>query len=217
MTSGATRAQFEARELLGCAALAVVLALAMHWPLPMHLGPRHRPGPRRPARAGLAGRVGRARAEDQPLELFQANMFWPMHDSLAFSDALVGYAPAGLIGEGVARRGRALRPAVPVRLRAVLRRRVPAGARARRRPAGRVVAGAAFAYAPWRLEQEGHLHIVSSGGDPARAVPADARLPARQRRRRSSPAGSSRRGSSRSASRSACRSPTCSRAGAEPP
>ena len=30
--------------------------------------------------------------------------------------------------------------------------------------AGAAVAGAAFAYAPWRLEQEGHLHIISSGG-----------------------------------------------------
>jgi len=27
-------------------------------------------------------------------------MFWPLPDSLAFSDPLVGYAPAGLVGSG---------------------------------------------------------------------------------------------------------------------
>src|ERR671926_412695 len=31
---------------------------------------------------------------------------------------------------------------------------------------GGFVAGAAFAYAPWRLEQDGHLHVLSSGGIP---------------------------------------------------
>ena len=36
----------------------------------------------------------------QPLDFFQSNQFWPLRDTLAFSDALVGYAPAGLIGSG---------------------------------------------------------------------------------------------------------------------
>ena len=36
----------------------------------------------------------------QPLHFFQSNQFWPLHDTLAFSDALVGYAPAGLFGSG---------------------------------------------------------------------------------------------------------------------
>src|SRR5438046_1471095 len=30
----------------------------------------------------------------------------------------------------------------------------------------RSTSGAAFAYAPWRLEQDGHLHVLSSGGIP---------------------------------------------------
>ena len=38
--------------------------------------------------------------QHQPLEFFQSNQFWPLDDTLAFSDALLGYAPAGLIGEG---------------------------------------------------------------------------------------------------------------------
>jgi len=36
----------------------------------------------------------------------------------------------------------------------------------RLRPAAAAIAGAAFAYAPWRLEQDGHLHVLSSGGIP---------------------------------------------------
>ena len=35
----------------------------------------------------------------QPLHLFQANMSWPLTDSLAFSDAPIGYAPAGLAAQ----------------------------------------------------------------------------------------------------------------------
>ena len=49
----------------------------------------------------MAGRPGTAtRSLHQPLHFFQANQFWPLHDTLAFSDALIGYAPAGLIGSG---------------------------------------------------------------------------------------------------------------------
>ena len=33
-------------------------------------------------------------------------------------------------------------------------------------PLGAVIAGAAFAYAPYRLEQDGHLQVISSGGIP---------------------------------------------------
>ena len=57
--------------------------------------------------------------------------------TLAFSDALIGYAPAGLIGSGPARRRGPLRPALPVRLRARVLRRVPARPRARPRAAWR--------------------------------------------------------------------------------
>ena len=36
----------------------------------------------------------------QPLHFFDANRFWPLKDSLAFGDALIGYAPTGIIGSG---------------------------------------------------------------------------------------------------------------------
>jgi hypothetical protein len=102
----------------------------------------------------------------QPLDYFQANTFWPLRNSLAFSDALVGYAPTGMVGEGV--------QAAIVRynllfLFAYALAFVGAYLLARELGVGRAgaaVAGAAFAYAPWRLEQDGHMHVLSSGGIP---------------------------------------------------
>src|SRR5918997_621588 len=94
------RAQLTARELLGCCILAIGLALAMHWPLPLHLGRDIAQDLGDPlVQAGQIAWDGHALAH-QPLRLFQANTFWPLPDSLAFSDALVGYAPFGLIGSG---------------------------------------------------------------------------------------------------------------------
>jgi hypothetical protein len=93
-------------------------------------------------------------------------MFWPLPDSPAFSDALVGYAPAGLVGHGVhaaiARYDLLFLFAYALCFAGayLLARKLSAN------KAGAVVAGAAFAYAPWRLEQEGHLHIISSGAIP---------------------------------------------------
>ncbi|MEA2235016.1 MAG: hypothetical protein QOD83_4832, partial [Solirubrobacteraceae bacterium] len=152
------------RELLGCAALGVLLAVALHWPLALHLGDRIAQDLGDPlVQAWQVAWDGHALAH-QPLRLFQANQFWPLPDSLAFSDALVGYAPAGLIGSGV--HAAVARYDVLFLLAYAL---CFAGAwlLARELGAGRVgaaAAGAAFAFAPWRLEQEGHLHVVSSGG-----------------------------------------------------
>jgi hypothetical protein len=164
MPAGATRTQLTARELLGCVALAIVLALAMHWPLPLHLGRDIAKDLGDPlVQAWQVAWDGHALVH-QPLSMFQSNMFWPQHDSLAFSDALVGYAPAGLIG-GSGVHAAVARYDVLFLFAYVLcfigayllARELGAG------KAGAVVAGAAFAYAPWRLEQDGHLHIISSG------------------------------------------------------
>lgn len=102
----------------------------------------------------------------QPLDFFQANAFWPADDSLAFSDALLGFAPFGAIGEGVAA--------------AILRYNllflfsyslcfVATALLARECGvswwAGWVGA-AAFAFAPYRLDQNTHLHVVAAGGIP---------------------------------------------------
>jgi len=147
--------------LLGC-----VLALAMHWPLPLHMGRDIAKDTGDPlVQAWQIAWDGHALAH-QPLSWFQANTFWPLRDSLAFSDALVGYAPAGLIGHGahaaVARYNALFLFAYALCF-------VGAWLLARELGAGRggaAVAGAAFAYCPWRLEQDGHLHVISSGGIP---------------------------------------------------
>jgi hypothetical protein len=145
---------------------ACVLALALHWPLPLHLSrdvPRDIGDPL--VQAWEVAWGGHALTH-QPLDYFQANTFWPLQDSLAFSEALAGYGPAGAIGSGVT--------AAIVRYDLLflfayalcflgawlLARELGAGR------AGAAVAGAAYAYAPWRLEQDGHLHVISSGGIP---------------------------------------------------
>src|SRR3954453_3318702 len=154
------------REVLFAALTAVGLALLMHWPLPLHIGrdvPRDLGDPL--PQAWQVAWDGHALAH-QPLDLFQANVFWPLKNSLAFSDALVGYAPFGLIGSGPhAAVGRydvlfLFAYALSFFGAYLLARELRAGR------AGAFVAGAAFAYAPWRLEQDGHLHVLSSGGIP---------------------------------------------------
>src|SRR3954451_5896399 len=154
------------REVFFAALAAVGLALLMHWPLPLHIGrdvPRDLGDPL--PQAWQVAWDGHALAH-QPLDFFQANVFLPLKNSLAFSDALVGYAPFGLIGSGP--------HAAVVRydllfLFAYALAFFGAYLLARELGLGRVgafVAGAAFAYAPWRLEQDGHLHVLSSGGIP---------------------------------------------------
>jgi len=162
----ATSPRLSRRELLGVALLGVVLALALHWPLPLHMGRDIAQDLGDPlVQAWQIAWDGHALAH-QPTALFQANTFWPMRDSLAVSDALVGYAPAGLIGEGtraaVARYDVLFLFAYALCFAGawLLARELGSGR------AGAAVAGSAFAYAPWRLEQEGHMHVISSGGIP---------------------------------------------------
>ncbi|MCW2713613.1 MAG: hypothetical protein JWN88_660 [Frankiales bacterium] len=103
----------------------------------------------------------------QPLSPFDANTFWPLDDSLAFSDSLLGYAPLGLLfGDGAGTV--VLRYNVVFLLTYAL---AFAGTYALVRQLGAsrtagTVSGIAFAYAPWHLAQEGHLQILSTGGIP---------------------------------------------------
>jgi len=97
-------------------------------------------------------------------DVWDTNTFYPEPDSLAFSDSFLGYAPLAVVGDGPA--------AALVRYNLVYvgiaaLAFVGAYALARQlgaRWSGALVAGAAFAYAPWRLAQAGHLHILSTGG-----------------------------------------------------
>jgi hypothetical protein len=154
------------REVVTAAVGASLLAIVMTWPLLIHLGsvvPRDIGDPL--AEAWQPAWGGHALLH-QPLHFFDANRFWPLTDSLAFGDALIGYAPTGIIGSGP--------HAAMVRYDLLvifayalaffgaylLAREIGLS------PAGAVVAGAAFAFAPYRLEQDGHLQVISSGGIP---------------------------------------------------
>jgi hypothetical protein len=161
-----SRREITARELLLLALGAAVLSVVMNWPLVLHLGediPKDLGDPL--VQAWQVAWGGHALAH-QPLDFFQSNQFWPLEDTLAFSDALLGYAPAGLIGSGseaaVARYDVLFLFAYALAFLGayLLARELGVG------PAGAVLAGAAFAFAPFRLEQDGHLHVISSGGIP---------------------------------------------------
>ncbi len=159
-------ARLSRRELALATLAGCVLAIAVHWPLPLHLGTHVARDIGDPLVQAWQVAWGGHALTSQPLDYFQANTFYPLQNSLAFSDALTGYAPSGLFGEGVT--------AAIVRYNLLFEFAyalafIGAYLLARElglRPAAAVVAGAAFAYAPWRLEQDGHLHVISSGGVP---------------------------------------------------
>jgi hypothetical protein len=144
--------------------LSVLLSIAMTWPSALHPSntlPEDLGDP--PLVAWIMAWSGHAVLND-PGHLWHTNAFFPTTYSLAFSDTLLGYLPASLIGTGW--------------VAAVIRYNVlfifafalaffGAYALVRQLGASRVgaaVAGVAYAYAPWRWSQAGHLHVMSSGG-----------------------------------------------------
>jgi hypothetical protein len=162
----ATPREISRRELLLLVAGACVLSVVMNWPLVLHLGETIPKDLGDPLPQSWQVAWGGYALGHQPLDFFQSNQFWPLRDSLAFSDALIGYAPTGLIGSGptaAATRYDLLflfAYALCFVGAYLLGRELGLG------PAGAAVAGAAYAFAPFRLEQDGHLHVISSGGIP---------------------------------------------------
>jgi hypothetical protein len=154
------------RELLCTFLVGVLLAVITSWPLVLHMPSRIAPDLGDPVRtAWEVAWVGHAMLHS-PLHIFNANDFYPHPLSLAFSDSLLGYGPAGFFGSGTV--------AALVRYnllflfawalcffgayllaRELGLRRLASGA-----------AAVAFAYAPYRVTEAGHLHVISSGGIP---------------------------------------------------
>ena len=159
------RSPLTTREVLLAGAAAVVVAVVMTWPLVLDLGdvvPRDIGDPLAIAWQPAWG----GHALNQPLEFFDSNRFWPIPDSLAFGDALIGYAPAGMIGDGpeeaIVRYDILFIFSYALAFFGayLLAREIGIG------PAGAAVAGVAFAFAPFRLEQDGHMQVIASGGIP---------------------------------------------------
>ena len=153
-------------ELLWVILAGVALAVLTSWPLVLHLPSRIAPDLGDPVRtAWEVAWVGHAMLHD-PLHLFNSNAFYPHPLSLAFSDSLLGYGPAGFFGSGTV--------AALVRYNLLFLFAwslcfIGAYLLARELGTGRLagaVAGAAFAYAPYRVTEAGHLHVISSGGIP---------------------------------------------------
>jgi len=151
-------------EWLGWFVAGGLLAVSLTWPLVRHLGdvvPQDAGDPL--GQAWFLAWPGHA-LRTAPTSLFNANTFWPSSPSYAFSDTLLGYLPASLVGAGV--------PAAIVRYdlvflfaytvcfaaAALLARELGC------RPTAAALAGVAYAWAPWRMTHNGHLNVLSTGG-----------------------------------------------------
>jgi hypothetical protein len=143
---------------------ALLLAVAWTWPAlryPLHTLPQDLGDPARQSwQVAWSGHI----LLTDPARLWQSNAYFPERFSFAFGDSLLGYAPAGLLGDGP------LAATVRFNVLFVLAHAlllIGGYALVRQLGAGRTgatVAAAAIAFAPWRLAQEGHLGIVSAGG-----------------------------------------------------
>ncbi|WP_233559046.1 hypothetical protein [Micromonospora radicis] len=145
---------------------SLALAVLMTWPTlryPRHTLPQDYWDPSLQAwQMAWSGHILRT----DPSQLWHANAFYPERWSFAFSDTLLGYAPAGLIGNGP---GDALLRYNIMFVLAHALATFGAYVLARQLGASRIgsaVAGVSYTYAPWLLAQAGHLHVVSNGGIP---------------------------------------------------
>jgi hypothetical protein len=157
---------FTRTEIALVALAGLLLAILTSWPLVLHTSSRIAPDLGDPVRtAWQIAWVGHAMLHD-PLHIFDSNAFYPHPLSLAFSDSLLGYGPAAFLGSGTV--------AALVRYNLLFLWAwsfcfVGAYFLARELGLGRLGAGAAgvaFAYAPYRVTEAGHLHVISSGGLP---------------------------------------------------
>jgi hypothetical protein len=144
--------------------LGVLLSVAMTWPSALHPSdtlPEDLGDP--PLVAWVLSWSGHAITHD-PAQLWHTNAFFPNRYSMAFTDTMLGYLPANVIGTGWV--------AAVIRYNvlfifAFALASVGAYALVRQLGANRVgaaLAGVAYAYAPWHYSQAGHLHIMSNGG-----------------------------------------------------
>jgi hypothetical protein len=155
---------FTRAEIALVALAGLLLAVLTSWPLVLHLPSHIAPDLGDPVRtAWQIAWVGHAMLHD-PLHLFDSNAFYPHPLSLAFSDSLLGYGPTAFFGSGTV--------AALVRYNLLFLWAwslcfVGAYLLARELGLGRLggaAAGVAFAYAPYRVTEAGHLHVISSGG-----------------------------------------------------
>ena len=163
-TGWAPSPELSGKELLLAALAGVALAVLTSWPLVLHLSSRIAPDLGDPVRTTWQiAWVGHAMLHD-PLHLWDSNAFYPHPLSLAFSDSLLGYGPIAWFGSGTVA---ALVHYNLLFLFAWSLCFFGAYLLARELGLGRIAscgAALAFAYAPYRITEAGHLHVISSGG-----------------------------------------------------
>ena len=151
------------QELAGTVLGAVLLTGAMGWRLLRDLGHSVTGGDIDPlAQSYFLSWTGHAARTDAGI--WDANVFYPAEDSLAFSDSMLGYLPFNLIGSGP--------EASLVRYNLVLLFTFVlcfvAGTLLTRELGVRqpfaLVGGTAFAFAPWRVAHLLHMNVLSLGG-----------------------------------------------------
>lgn len=170
--SGAVSGAMEALDLPKTEVLLATLggaflAVAARWPLPLHMASEVPAELQDPILQAWQVAWGGHALITQPLDPFQANVHWPLQNALAYTDGLLGFAPVGLLGQIgtsaalVGYNGLYLLAYALAFLGAyLLAREIGAP------PAAAALAGVAFAYAPWRIAQENHMNVLSSGGIP---------------------------------------------------
>ncbi|WP_100445224.1 hypothetical protein [Glycomyces xiaoerkulensis] len=151
-------------ERTAAAFVGALLATAMTWPLARDI---HKVVPHDTGDPLLLtytlGWLGHSLRED-PAGLWTSNSFWPSADSYLFTDTLLGYAPAALLATDTTS---ALVVYNVLYMGSFALAFLGAYALLRQlgaRVAGSAVGAAAFAYAPWKLGQAGHLQVLSCGG-----------------------------------------------------
>lgn len=142
----------------------LVAAGLMTWPLVRHLSSTVPHSTADPLAQAWHVAWGGHALLNQPLDVFDANAFWPAGPSLAFADSMLGYAPAALVGSGPTAAlvrynllfvfAYALVFAAGGLLARELGLRVPAA----------VVVATGAAFSPTRIMQNNHLNVLSVGG-----------------------------------------------------
>ncbi|GAB3220824.1 hypothetical protein GCM10027447_05670 [Glycomyces halotolerans] len=151
-------------EWTAAALFSALLSVAMTWPLARDVNkviPHDLGDPL--LLTYTLGWVGHSLRED-PGGIWDANGFWPSRDSYLFTDTLLGYAPAALFATDTTS---ALIVYNVLYMGTFALAFLGAYALLRQlgaRIAGSAVGAAAFAYAPWKLGQAGHLQVLSCGG-----------------------------------------------------
>lgn len=155
------------REVALAALICLAVSMAMTWPLVLHLSDKLAENDvGDPFLQAWELAWGGHSLTNDISRYWDGNAFWPLDNGLAFSDALTGYAPLAMLGAGTV--------AAVVRynvlfLFAYSLAGLGAYLLARELRVGigpAAVAGAIYAWSPWRLSHNGHLNIISSGGIP---------------------------------------------------